>query len=272
MSQEEKYALLSNLNFSEILIFLRDTIGNMEKQGMELIKKNAALTSEMKLLERENKNLDSMVNRMTKNMDFLMEQNEKIKQMYKDEIERLKAKIEFMEGYRKKKEEKEKNKENDNHHKTNDERFSIQSAITVTNELEKLMKINEDLEKENQFLKKNLQNPEILLDEYRNQDDFRSIFTQVSTKKTQFFQGSFKVIDFKNLENLENSSSKKKSSKKKKKKDNKLRLELKSDAILVNPNDGKSLMKKSLTGSKSARARYAEYAGTEENPPYCALI
>lgn len=159
----------------------------MEKQGLDLIKKNNNLTKDMKLMERENKSLDSMVNRMTKNMDFLMEQNEKMKQMYKDEIERLKTKIEFLEDFRKKKEERKQNKENG---QKNGDRMSIQSALSVTNELNKLMKINEELEKENQFLKSKLESPELLLDEFRNKEDYQSIFTQV---KKIFFKPNFRV-------------------------------------------------------------------------------
>lgn len=121
----------------------------MERHGHKLIKNNDYLKKEVKLLHRENRNLDAMINRMNSNMSILMEQNEKMKDMYKNEIERLKKKIEYFEDYNQKKEEKEverDRREDDRKRRKTEIESNMKIAVfDVAKDLGEIKKINDKI-------------------------------------------------------------------------------------------------------------------------------
>ena len=177
---------LKSVLYKLVLINFRDTISKMERQGVELIKRNKTLVQEVKLLKRESNVLDEMIKKMNNNMSFLMSENDKMKKVYKDEIERQREKIndleEIISKYKTQQRENDKSGAFRGRVATEPSRniqaistsYLMNSSYALNSteyfgkkaKIEKLTQENEALIQENKILRRNVENPDQLINEH----------------------------------------------------------------------------------------------------------
>ena len=246
---------------------------------MELIRKNQNFSKETKTLKKENKNLDEMMKKLSSNMDFLMQENQKMKDLYLKEIERQKERIENLE--------KEK--------KTNfatSAKNSILSMGSVTTELDKLVKENNKLYRQNKIFRKYLDNADDLL--LKDEDMMLEVsdFGESIKLEDPNFQGktpNSKNENHKGKNHKGNNLTEKNKGKKLTEKERK-KLEKEIDKLtgkkrrrgksmrrttIMNEEDEEALNRttlRKLLPKKDARNRYSEYAGLDDQKAYCLLI